>query len=603
MQPAVTESATRTADSAAANTTNSAAANTADSTEVNTAADARLSSQQTDGVLAELCKQAVLGLNRLPGGQTGTETTPLEQLPAGRKICQALAEQNSDGKPAAASFLDSLALAFHSSSCSRLPATEAFDELPPQPDEDSLLSPARLLQLQKIADCGSQERFWLLARLADNLQQKLPTCLVIQAMEQDHNHSNRQDILNSASAPALWLSQLTPELIRDCDLHPPQPFPAGNRFALWLQEADSDVLEAACKSWRDLSGYWQKHLLALLHRVKAPERWRFIRQLWPHAGVSTRITLVSKITGLLFADPDQGALQQNLNREICSWLEQQDTDRSAKVVERLVILRAVAANSLPAQQQSAADTDVNQALQQELARYIPLSLLKKPDPQPPETLTEPLKALGIRDSGGDDSRAVGRLQQLVLMAGPERLARHLKTDTATAVKRLLNSRFGAELSVPLMMSSLLYRNPDALISWAHACPEPDADTSWALLEALNLYDWTGSETLLLALADLNLQQFIINSGLVRYLMEQKLQLSPQLSSMLAPTIIQPLLTDPEDKSHAPQSFDFLLRWAGVLDLPQSFIRHEQGWAQARSHYPAQPELTAFEAALAFMTPE
>ncbi|MFG1490029.1 hypothetical protein ABMA58_12340, partial [Oceanospirillum sp. HFRX-1_2] len=243
------------------------------------------------------------------------------------------------------------------------------------------------------------------------------------------------------------------------------------------------------------------------------------------------------------------------------------------------------------------------SLQQELERYIPLSLLKKPDPQPPENLTESLKALGIRDNGSGKSQPVDRLQQLVLMAGPERLARHMKTDTATAVKRLLKSRFGTELTATLMMTCLLYRNQEALVSWAHTCPEADVDTSWALVEALNDYDWTGSEPLLLTLADLGLQQFIINSGLVRYLMEQKLQLSPQLSGMLATTIIRPLLIDPEDKPNAPQAFDFLLRWAGVLDLPLSFIRHGQGWAQARSHYPAQPELAAFEAALAFLAPE
>ncbi|MFG1491693.1 hypothetical protein ABMA58_20745, partial [Oceanospirillum sp. HFRX-1_2] len=200
MQPTVMDSANRSADNGATNPS---------------ASDSPLSTQQTDNVLAELCKQAVLGLNRQPGAKNSTETAHLQQLPAGLKICQTLAEKDPAGKPAAAFFLDSLALAFHSSSCSRLPATETFDELPPQPDEDCLISPAKRLLLQKIADSGSNERFWLLARLADNLQQKLPTDLVIQAMEQDYNHSNRQDILNSASAPALWLSQLTPELIRD----------------------------------------------------------------------------------------------------------------------------------------------------------------------------------------------------------------------------------------------------------------------------------------------------------------------------------------------------------------------------------------------------
>lgn len=592
-------------------------------------------------IIETLTKQAVLGLNTPTESRNPTQPDPelLDGLPAGPQINDLLSRSQQTG---AGYFLDAVALALHTTDSSALPAPQSFDELPPLPQASApALSENRTRYLKQILACRSEDAFKLVIKLLQEHRCMLPPDLLIQILAQNPVKAIRQDLLNLAGEQALWLAQLTPELTQGADLSPPASLPPLKDFTDWLATTDADNLQQACADWRNHSAYWHTRYLNALPGDKNPGSWPFISSLWDQAAAGVRERLVPEIAGLLFIDPE-------LSPEIYRWLCEHTTDRSAKVRALLSPLRALAAQRLlataddqPAAEQTDKTADalahanaLDAAIKEELSACLHVTPQWTLEIQPPETLTDSLKALGVVNGGEHSSQPVNRLCQLIRLAGPQRLAEHLKMDITDLILKLACSRFGDELARTLLSISLMYRSKEALISWDTAFPVPHYGDLWALTSTLETFGWAGIEPLLTARSDHASEQhkkqasqnrnpeqnpgnndrespadcINIASGILGYCIDYQVSPGPALNQRLFREFMPEdrfKSTDGTDESRRREVcqqydyFDVFLRWAAFLRISPDALMQNSVWQDLITEYPHQNELLAFKAACDF----
>ncbi len=566
--------------------------------------------------LAELRKVAVLGLNQ-QSDPTAYDAL-LQQLPAGDVILTQLehSQNNRTGR-----FLEALSLSLISDQCSYLPESQTFDELPTVPVEvrPALSSVARL-QLRRLVSPPGRLGFWLAGRLLAMHRLCLPDELFVQAMQGGERSESsagvRRELMTVMSERSRWLVTLSPELVGSTTLPDDDKLPPLHQWPEWLLEADQDDRAVALTELFDSTRAVRERYLACLPSLPVALVWQLVQESWELAPAAIREQLVSQVADVWArAEQDDTPDSLALMVDVSTWLlAKRNEDRSAKVRGLLYPLCSMtlltwtdsvsdAASSLPdelpvPETLTEAARDWHARIMAALELYMPVQRLKKPDPQPPETLTDELKALGIVDMKSmNRSQPVSRLLQLLMLAGPQRLASWVKTDSATAVRKLLKSRFGDELQTELLKTCVCYRDWQALAGWCKACPKPDSSAASALERAVQTLGTHDVPQVIETCLEGKQTHLMTNAELPQWLASHEVALEPWLSQALLQPLIQAL-----PKTAHYYANDYLLRWAAVLTLTPEDLASCKRWQEARSKQTFEPEcMDMVEAAMAFRT--
>ncbi len=563
--------------------------------------------------LTELRKVAVLGLNQQ--AKPNEYDDLLQQLPAGDAILSQLehSQNNRAGR-----FLEALSLSLVSDQCSYLPEPQTFDELPPVPVEvwRELSSVARL-QLRRLVSPPGRLGFWLAGRLLAMHRVCLPDELFVQAMQDGERGESsagiRRELMTIMSERSRWLVTLSPELVGSLTLPDDDKLPPLHRWPDWLLEADLDDRAVALTELFDSTRAVRERYLACLPSLPVSLAWQLVQASWALAPAGIREQLVSQV-----ADVWARAEQENtpdalaLMVGVSTWLLAKRTaDRSAKVRALLYPLCSMtllkwtdesiaesASESPVPEALTEAACDWNAQILAALETYLPVQWLKNPDPCPPETLTDELKALGIVDiKSMNRSQPVSRLLQLLMLAGPQRLASWIKTDSATAVRKLLKSRFGDELETELLTLCVCYRDWAALSGWCKGCPKPTSSAASTLKRAVQTLGITDTPLLIRTCLEGKQVPLMINAELAQWLASHEHTLEPALSNALQQPLIQALPNTAHDYVD-----DHLLRWAAVLNLTPADLSTCKRWQEARKQHTFDPaHMDMVEAAMAFRT--
>lgn len=557
--------------------------------------------------LAELRKVAVLGLNQQ--SDPAAYDALLQQLPAGDAILTRL-EQSQNNR--AGRFLEALSLSLISDQCSYVPEPQTFDELPTVPAEvrPPLSSVARL-QLRRLVSPSGQLGFWLAGRLLAMHRACLPDELFVQAMQGGERSESsagvRRELLTVMSERSRWLVTLSPELVGNITLPDDDKLPPLHVWPEWLLEADRDDRAVALTELFDSTRAVRERYLACFPSLPTALAWQLVQESWELAAAAIREQLVSQVADV-WARAEQEDTPESLALmvDISTWLlAKRSDDRSAKVRALLsplcsmTLLKWTDESVTPVPETlTEAARDWNARIMAALETYIPVQRLKKPDPQPPETLTDELKALGIVDMKSvNRSQPVSRLLQLLMLAGPQRLADWIKTDSATAVRKLLKSRFGDELQTELLKACIGYRDWQALAGWCKACPKPLTSAETALERALQVLGIGDVPQVIETCLEGKQMHLMTNAGLPQWLASHEVALAPWLSKAL----LQPLIKALPKTAHYYAN-DYLLRWAAVLTLTPEDLASCKPWQEARSKQTFVPEyMDMVETAMAFRT--
>lgn len=505
-----------------------------------------------------LQKIALIGLNQYPDPWQPL----LASLPQGEQLLACL--QRSTGNPAQR-FLQGLSLMHASCDYSRLPMPEQADELPRCPAE--LLPPLSTQQqasLHNFLRCEAETSFWLLAQLLFQQQRHLPQEIWLQLLDASPKNRGLRLLLAQLMSERLkWLARLAPDLLDGESITAPEQLPIPEHFVAWLAQADDGQWQLLDALWPNLPPQWQGRYLRELHQAPDALLLRVVPQLWQVSPASGRERLIPLVAQLCCSD------DAALSLELWQWLQPLRKDRSSTIQELITPLFWLQAQRLPAALRDDAWQATEQALAHQLARYFPPPGKGKIDPLAPEQLTDELAALGLRRIK-DAPLAISLLQQLLAIAGAQRLAASWQLSVDEAIKQIAKCHFSDELKYPLLNSLLIGRDHAGLASWCRHYRKDKEPAGARLSHSLTHYSARDAEALLTLLADSSQHELITqDASLGRHLAEAAIQLSPALSERLLERLLK--------ASGIPDTQ--FLHWAAVLQIAPARLAQIPGWSK------------------------
>lgn len=514
--------------------------------------------REIEATRSTLQKIALIGLNQYPDPWQPLLAT----LPQGEQLLACL--ERSEGNPAQR-FLQGLSLMHASCDYSKLPMAEEADELPSCPAEVlQPLSDQQQAILRNFLRCEPETSFWLMAQLLFQQQRYLPQDDWLQLLDAcSKNRSMRLLLAQLMSERLKWLSRLSPDLLDGESISAPEQLPIPEHFIPWLEQADDSQWQTLCALWPTLLHQWQSRYLRELHLAPDTLLLRLVQQLWQVSPASARERLIPFVAQLCFSDDEALSLQ------LWQWLQPLRKDRSSTIQELITPLFWLQAQRLPAELRDDAWQAAEQALAQQLALYFPPPGKGKIDPLAPEQLTDELAVLGLRRIK-DAPLAISLLQQLLTVAGAQRLAASWQLSVDEAIKQVSKCHFGDELKYPLLNSLVIGRDHAGLASWCKHYRKDKEPVYTRLSHSLTHYSARDAEALLALLADTPHHELLLqDSALGRYIAEAAIQLSPALSERLLERLLK--------ASGIPDTQ--FLHWAAVLQIPPARLAQIPGWSK------------------------
>lgn len=385
-----------------------------------------------DDLYAKLSKIAVIGLQNQPDYELSPELHTL------------LAEAQCDNE--AQRLLHALTLAVMQQELAQLPRPQRCDELPEIPAEwlQSITQHQRH-QLQALFQFPSRNVMLAVALWLQRERRVLPESLLLEYMETYDDRISCRYLALVASARFRWLLAMNRSWAGSISQSIIEALKWVQNPALWLDiEQNSETFTRWDKAAQQ--AYLQK-----LYRYQGDELLPFIYHLWQHCNADGRKALWPYVysvwlNAVALDEPAQQWLQSALN------------DKSKPIKFAAICLRAHHAKQT--------EPDWYTEIKQQLSQFIDASKPKKPDLNPPETLSLELKQLGMID---DDtyglSKAVVRLGQLLVLTGPAVWAELLQCNSVEALRRLAKSRFKEELEPFLLEACIRHHDLAALAMW------------------------------------------------------------------------------------------------------------------------------------------
>ncbi len=341
----------------------------------------------------------------------------------------------------ACQFLDAASLTLLSESIGSIPATDTFDELPPLPEETRHPPPTALLpfirtMLKNEAPVLISVTLLLLYRSGCTI----PEDRLLAVLELGGRDRMLRHIIGGAlSARGRWL--------------------------ITLNETWQGYCQPCSAALGDLSPFALAETLNTVQRQPPDAALTFIREQWGQVSAVVRLRLVPLLRTL--DHPEAATL-----------LADAVSDRSGHV--RREVRRALACRGIG---------DLRRRAAALLPAYLkrPKMLRRKLEVELPEEDTPELQAIGV---GSDDyaklglAKAVQRLGQLLVIAGPHEIATALGFPLDDTYKRIARSRFGGELEYFLLEAAIGHASVDAVAAWALAYPKPKAVSGAELADIL-----------------------------------------------------------------------------------------------------------------------
>lgn len=514
--------------------------------------------REIEATRSTLQKIALIGLNQYPDPWQPL----LASLPQGEQLLACL--ERSDGNPAQR-FLQGLSLLHASCDYSRLPLAEEADELPSCPEEFfAPLSERQQVSLRNFLRCEAETSLWLLAQLLFQQPRHLPQEQWLPLLQAFPRQRSQRVLLAQLMSERLkWLARLSPDLLNDETISAPEQLPIPPHFVDWLAQADASQWQQLAELWPNLQQQWQARYLRELYQAPDALLLRVVQQLWQVSPASARERLIPLVAQLCFS------ADQTLSLEFWQWLQPLRKDRSSTIQELITPLFWLQAQRLPAALRDEAWQAAEQALAAQLALYFPAPVKSKIDPLAPEQLTDELAALGLRRIK-DAPLAISLLQQLLAVAGVQRLAASWQLSVDEAIKQIAKCHFSDELKYPLLNSLLIGRDPEGLASWCKHYRKDKEPAYTRLSHSLTHYSARDAEALLAVLIDSPHHELISqDASLGRHIAEAAVQLSPALSELLLERLLKA-------SNIADGQF---LYWAAVLQIRPERLAQIAGWSK------------------------
>ncbi len=401
-------------------------------------------------------------------------------------------------------FLHLLTLCQLEQSLSRCPQPDdGFEELPDEPHDLLILLDDGAERLAgQLLELGPRQGSRLLATVLFQRRCALPDALFVGALERGDRHQADLYAL-AASARSRWMLELTPAWLEQLSGQCGDWIASAQQLLIDQAELDADAQRVLCQAYGSCRPALRQQLSMLIGRLPPLQLFAFVQTCWGSARAEARVALLRLLSGPLdwLVSPEGEAARL--------WLESLSEERAGSVRQVLMQLVALLAQRMAAERRSGFQTALLARIGQCLEPCILEPTSRKPELLVPETLSAALQSLGIGDSLAPRHPSLGqpaaRLGQLLRLAGPGIWAQLMDCPVEEAGRRLLSSRFGAEVA-PFVFESLLWHRERqtlgrlrkaAFSASAEGChgavlellgANPEA-ASWYLETLIELDDW------------------------------------------------------------------------------------------------------------------
>ena len=319
-------------------------------------------------------------------------------------------------------FLDAAALSFQQAELSRIPAADEFEELPEIPAETlRTLQPPQAMLLDRLLNQNYRQPAVAALHLIQRSGFALPDLVFCELLEQEKVDKKASPVVFAvASARSRWLISMN------------------TRWQTLLGQ------QSASAPFHQARSHLQIWHLATMDTADIAA---FCQEQWKLCNANGRGILLN----FLRSYPPEN---------IATWLAENLQDKSDAIVQKLT--RWFISCHHPQ-----AET-LSHTVAAKLGEYLDASKPRKPDITPPEKLDTALRELAIFELdtySGDLPLPVQYMAQLLVLSGPKLWAAQLQCDSATAMERLLKTRFGEELERALLEAALLHQDVNALSIW------------------------------------------------------------------------------------------------------------------------------------------